>query len=307
MQEKNYLKKAENILVIKEEKIDSYEQLLAAAENLSEQEIHENYKKILDWVKNHLKDEVLFYRLSNLVYKENIIKTIKDRYNYLNDLSKGIEKPSVQVNLNLYVNSVKLILDKEKCIRCGISHTVCPKEAVTLEKDKIDVRKDKCVLCGLCVPFCPTGALEIFVDNEKKDLMEESIPELPDYEAIEGRKIKRIFDGSITIDEKKCPERCEECVIYCPVNALEREGSKVLIDRDKCILCGACENACPEDAVDIKRNRIYTKEKKYFSASWTEVNEKFLGKQKINVLENAKSMDKIISIIKDSELKEYTE
>ena len=68
----------------------------------------------------------------------------------------------------------------------------------------------------------------------------------------------------IVIDKKKCcwkdgkcsdcgcgEKKCEGCVEVCPVQALERKEA-VEIDYSKCILCGACINACPHKAISIK-------------------------------------------------------
>ncbi|MBN2422085.1 4Fe-4S binding protein [Candidatus Woesearchaeota archaeon] len=303
------MRSVKNSFNINGNKINSLEEFYKELEKIDESKFNTIKQGICSWIKTEVGDTTLARRINNLKYKENIIKTIKKRVEYLKKIEQCLEKDKIQVGLDLYVNSVKLVLDKEKCIRCGVSHTVCPKEAVTLEGEKIEVEKDKCVLCGLCVPFCPTGALEIFVDGNPEQLVykNESLPELPDFEIINETKIKRLFTGSITIDESKCPEKCEECVVACPINVIEREGKKVIVDRDKCVLCGACKHACPEEAIEIKRNRILTKEKKGFSASWTEVIDKLLGTEKVNLGLNAGSMEKMIDIVKGSkELTKYT-
>jgi ferredoxin len=308
MEYSDYLKPMKNKLSIFDTELNSLQDLVDKLEKLDQSKIQQIKNKIHSWIQKEIKDKKLARQIKNLKYKKNIVKTIKERIDYLKDLELGVEKDKIQINLNLYVNSVQLILDKEKCIRCGVSHTVCPKEAVTMQGKEIDVENDKCVLCGLCVPFCPVNALEIYVDNEKQDIMyqNQGIPELPDMEKINNQKIKRLFEGTITINESKCPIDCEECVIACPINIIERQNKKVVVDKEKCVLCGACKYACPEDAVTIKRNRILTKKKQGFSAAWTEVNAKFLGEEKINVLENAKSLDKMGSLIENSELKEFT-
>ncbi len=44
------------------------------------------------------------------------------------------------------------------------------------------------------------------------------------------------------------------CVEECPVDCIYEGGRKLYINPDECIDCGACESACPVDA--IKSTRI---------------------------------------------------
>lgn len=42
---------------------------------------------------------------------------------------------------------------------------------------------------------------------------------------------------------------CEDCVSYCPVNAIEVKNEKAVIDADKCINCKICVTTCANDAI----------------------------------------------------------
>jgi len=47
-----------------------------------------------------------------------------------------------------------------------------------------------------------------------------------------------------------CKGACDGCVEVCPTNALTREDI-VKIDKDKCIDCGVCIDACKHDAISL--------------------------------------------------------
>lgn len=62
------------------------------------------------------------------------------------------------------------ILDKSKCIGCGICANTCPNNAIKIVKAQIAPGSSKerwfpeidighCLFCGLCIDQCPKGAL----------------------------------------------------------------------------------------------------------------------------------------------------
>jgi len=56
----------------------------------------------------------------------------------------------------------KIEVDREKCIDCGACYSLCPVDAIAIEKDRsvvFDV--EKCVACGLCVDTCPTRGIHL--------------------------------------------------------------------------------------------------------------------------------------------------
>ncbi|MHA1728478.1 MAG: 4Fe-4S binding protein [Promethearchaeota archaeon] len=309
----DFLKPVSNSINVGGKGIKSLEELYEQLEKIDDNAFESVRDKIHPWIRNEIGDKKTARQILKLKYRKNYVKLFSDRVQQIKDIADGILPTEIQINIKLYVNNVRLVLDLEKCVRCDVAHNVCPKEAVELIGKgpfcTVSVDPEKCVLCGLCVPFCTAGALEIHIDEKEEVLLEnyESIPILPGLETINNSdtQVKRLFSGYVTINESKCPEDCEDCVIACPINALEREGKRVLIDRVACTICGACMNACPEDAITLSRNRLLYKEEKGFSAIWTECINTLLGKGKVNVAENAKSMTKIIGMIGDAEMEKY--
>ncbi len=144
----------------------------------------------------------------------------------------------------------EVLWEESTCDGCMICVEACPEDAITLEREfvgdklpgKVDIQQDDCCTCRWCVETCPEEAITV----------------------------EKIFEGEIEIYPEKCPGGCSTCVEVCPCNALylpspvpakdlTRGGIEpnIAINKDFCIFCGACVNACPsEDAIVLKRTAI---------------------------------------------------
>ena len=49
-------------------------------------------------------------------------------------------------------------VDPKKCDECGTCISVCPQDAIVLDK-RLRILTDKCTSCGICVTICPFEAL----------------------------------------------------------------------------------------------------------------------------------------------------
>lgn len=56
------------------------------------------------------------------------------------------------------VGAVEPVLDKEKCIECGLCQKVCPNKAISMVEGKPVVDKAKCLYEGNCIASCPADA-----------------------------------------------------------------------------------------------------------------------------------------------------
>lgn len=149
------------------------------------------------------------------------------------------------------------------CIRCGKCNQVCPYDAIKMGNEKlglglgtpyIEARDTPCYLCDdfPCVNVCPTDALS---------------------------GIKEVYDvnmGVAVIDEEACIAykgmRCEVCYRECPLideaitlNIQPKPGDEIhaifapVINKEKCVGCGICEQRCVVDnpvAIRVKPREI---------------------------------------------------
>jgi ferredoxin len=53
--------------------------------------------------------------------------------------------------------------NEDKCTHCGACISVCPTEALSVDRETMTVRfnDDECVACELCIKVCPPRAMEI--------------------------------------------------------------------------------------------------------------------------------------------------
>ena len=192
-------------------------------------------------------------------------------------------KKAIQIDENVTDYEYKMLnhdmilrYHEDQCIDCGFCRRVCPvtisiyneplkktaigsPEEMGIESDKkVVVDTEKCIWCGSCTWICPGYTLELFINGEKKLLLVEngSLPEFDEQVIIlkSGQKVRKVVEGSITItceenDTKKIDAFVDECV----VEALSREGKKLVIDKEKCILCFKCSEAAKKyDNIDVK-------------------------------------------------------
>ena len=52
-----------------------------------------------------------------------------------------------------------VLVDQKKCGGCGSCIDVCPTQALTKLKVKIEIIVDRCLECGECISECPNDAL----------------------------------------------------------------------------------------------------------------------------------------------------
>lgn len=148
----------------------------------------------------------------------------------------------------------EVVWDETKCDACTVCVEACPEECITVEREiesdklpgEVDIDQKMCCTCTWCSRSCPTEAITI----------------------------EKLFEGDIEFFPEKCPGGCSTCVEICPANAIYLPSSlpasqlkgkvepTIAVNKDFCILCGACVNACPgEDIIRLHRTGIRVKGK----------------------------------------------
>jgi 4Fe-4S ferredoxin len=129
----------------------------------------------------------------------------------------------------------------------------CPEECIVVEREivsdkvdgKVSIIQDNCCTCTWCAKNCPPEAITV----------------------------EKLFEGEIEFHAEKCPGGCSTCADICPANAiylpsaipaadmkLDSREATIAVNKDYCIFCGACVNACPgEDIIVLQRTGIRMK------------------------------------------------
>ncbi|AGK60362.1 formylmethanofuran dehydrogenase, subunit F [Archaeoglobus sulfaticallidus PM70-1] len=165
-----------------------------------------------------------------------------------------------------------ILINEEKCDYCKLCEQVCPEDAIKVEGKLIDfelpekiaeieIDQELCSHCSYCEKICP-------------------------YDAA---KTIKPFDGKLSLFEARMyrcdPVGCSACIKICKYNRVwyvSRNKSRVEFNEDFCVYCGACENSCPYDLINVERKTIFSKElskRPPWRDSWEKAGERILKKE----------------------------
>jgi len=123
-----------------------------------------------------------------------------------------------------------------KCVGCQLCVARCPGKCLapsvklsSFGQPAMDFRRGYCLAeCARCSEICPTGAIK-FLQREQR-------PYVHVGHAVWKKDLCiRTTNG----------DACTACVRKCPVQAIHLVKGFPVVDREKCIGCGACEHVCP--------------------------------------------------------------
>ena len=123
-----------------------------------------------------------------------------------------------------------------KCVGCQLCIANCPGHCLqpsvkfaTFGQPVLDFRQGYCLTsCVKCSEVCPERALE-FLQREQRPF---------------------VHVGGAVWEKARCVrttngDACTACVRKCPVQAIHLVKGFPVVDRDRCVGCGACEHVCP--------------------------------------------------------------
>ncbi len=146
----------------------------------------------------------------------------------------GVPKRPAEV---LPPGAVERPLFNRLCVGCGACVAACPGKCLapstslrTFGQPQMDFRRGHCRLAcpQKCAAACPAGALRV----------------------LEGVPRRDIHMGHAIWKKDRCLREtegvpCTACSRKCPVQAIAIVDGFPVVDKDRCIGCGACEHVCP--------------------------------------------------------------
>lgn len=166
----------------------------------------------------------------------------------------------------------QILINHDKCIRCGTCIKICPTNSLYMEEDKLNLNKDLCTYCGDCERICIQEAIEVV----GKDMTDDEV-------IIEVEKDKVFYDvtgGGVTFSGGE--------PFYQPkfLEALVRKAKEkslhVTVDTSGMTLWENIESVL--DYVDL-----YLYDLKMIDS---EKHKKYIGSNNKIILENLKRLDK---------------
>lgn len=138
-------------------------------------------------------------------------------------------------------------IDIDKCIMCGICSRKCMSNAITVDRNSKtwSIERMGCVQCQACVNACPKKCLTMAAGYTTPSTQKTvDTYSQPVNETVADENTQK--GGKITNDMLKCI-LCGLCARKCPQECItvDRKDTKTWsINRDECVQCGACIDAC---------------------------------------------------------------
>jgi ferredoxin-type protein NapG len=187
-----------------------------------------------------MKDEIIdrgrreFFKETFSAIGNTISEIVKSK---VDTISKS--NPNTNPGTRRYIRPPGAVHEKEflsLCTKCDECLKVCPHYSIRKLNKDFDIsdgtpiiipEETPCFLCEdfPCIKACKEGALVEVKDKEEVKM------------------------GKAYINESNCMawgvQFCEQCVRNCPIpGAIYQDENRPIVDKEKCVGCGICENVC---------------------------------------------------------------
>lgn len=130
-------------------------------------------------------------------------------------------------------NKHKVVVDKEKCIGCGLCVKDCVGGIIKIKKEKAVAGKTGCIACGHCEAICPQNAVALTGFTDEVETFEEQTRLNPEelMQAIKTRRTVRVFQN------KEIPEDVVNQIIeagrLAPTGGNSQNTGYIILDASK--------------------------------------------------------------------------
>ncbi|MBU3906821.1 MAG: DUF362 domain-containing protein [Nanoarchaeota archaeon] len=93
-------------------------------------------------------------------YEIEVIGDVKEIPNLRFEKPASWMKESVKIFLGKLIKGNKIVVDKEKCVKCATCAKKCPGKAITLNPYP-EINRKKCIRCFCCIEICPEHAMHL--------------------------------------------------------------------------------------------------------------------------------------------------
>ncbi len=132
------------------------------------------------------------------------------------------------------------------CLGLGDCASVCPVDAISMERGIPEIDEEICISCGKCEKECPRQIIEL----------------RPSTDFVHVRCGNREKGKAA---KTACPSACiacKKCEKECPFDAIHVIDNLAVIDYEKCKNCGKCVKVCPMNVIVNLRKERKAREKK---------------------------------------------
>lgn len=137
-----------------------------------------------------------------------------------------------------------VIIDKEKCIGCGLCSKDCPSRVIEIKDKKAQINNMNCLKCGHCISICPVNAVtideydmseveeyengQVYLDEDKLLKSLKSRRSIRQYKnmKVEKEKIEKIIQAGRYTPSGTNSQDVSYIVVENEIPILEQEGLK---------------------------------------------------------------------------------